>query len=108
FGEFYDDAQCNEMYDNCRHPKKRFDAKDDFVLAMQTVVESKERFKAAQIINTLRGNLTSILKTHSANLMTTWMEGTEKNESYWDNVIRQAVVQGYLERDIETYGVIKI
>lgn len=108
FGEYYDDVQCNEMCDNCRHPKKKFDAKEDFVLAMQTVVESKERFKAAQIINTLKGNLTSILKTHSANLMTTWMEGTEKNESYWDNVIRQAVVQGYLERDIETYGVIKI
>jgi ATP-dependent DNA helicase RecQ len=108
FGEEYDDTQCNGMCDNHRFPKKKFDAQDDFKLIFQTVIESAQRFKSQQIVNTLRGKLTSHLKTFSANQMSTWMEGKDQSEAHWDNVVRQAVVLGYLEKEIETYGLLKL
>jgi ATP-dependent DNA helicase RecQ len=108
FGEEFDEAGCNNMCDNHRFPKKKFEAKEDLLQVLETVKESTQRFKSQQIINTLRGNLTSVLKTHSANTMTHWMAGSEKTEAHWDNIIRQAIVQKYLDKDIETYGVLKI
>lgn len=108
FGEEYDDDQCNCMCDNHRHPKKKFDASEELEQILETVEESAQRFKAQQIINTLRGNLTAILKTFSANNMKHWNVLSDKSEAYIDNIIRQAVVQGYLDKDIETYGLLKI
>ena len=108
FGEEYNDHECNEMCDNHRFPKKKFDAQDDFKLIFQTVVESAQRFKSQQIVNTLVGKLTSHLKTFSANNMSTWMEGKDKSDAHWDNVIRQALVFGFLDKEIETYGLLKL
>jgi len=108
FGEEYDDGNCNEMCDNCRHPKKKFEAKDEFELVIRTALECKERFKGQQVINVLLGNLTSILKTHNATGISTWNKGHKHNEHQWDNIIRQVAVQGYLDKDIETYGVLKL
>lgn len=108
FGEAFDDSGCTDMCDNCRYPKKKFDASEEFELVLRTVKECKERFKAQQVINVLVGNLTSILKTHGAQNLSTWCEGKDRNEHQWDNIIRQVVVHGFLDKDIETYGVLKL
>ncbi len=108
FGEEYDESQCNGMCDNHRYPKTKFDAKEDLILVLQTIKESTQRFKSKQVINTLLGNLTSVLKTYSAKSMSTWLKGADKSEAHWDNVIRQGVVNGIIEREIETYGLLKI
>ena len=108
FGEKYDEHNCNNMCDNHRHPKKKFDAKEDMRLVIQTIIESTQRFKSQQIINTLLGEITAILKTHNAQNMSTWMKGKGKSQAFWDNVIRQGVVFGLIDKEIETYGLLKI
>ena len=108
FGEEFNEDDCNDMCDNHRHPKKRFDASEELEQILETIEESSQRFKSQQVINTLRGNLTAILKTFSAQNMKHWMVLKDKSEAFIDNIIRQAIVQGYLDKDIETYGVLKL
>ena len=108
FGEEFDEDNCNNMCDNHRHPKKKFDASEELEQILETVEESAQRFKSQQVINTLRGNLTAILKTYSATNMKHWMALKDNSEAFIDNIIRQAIVQGYLDKDIETYGVLKL
>jgi len=107
FGEFYDDSQCVDMCDNCRHPRKKYDAQDDFKLVLELVRDSNQKFKSPQLVNTLLGNLTAILKTHSANNLDQFGKGVEKGEKHWSYIVRQLIVQDYLNKDIESYGVLK-
>ena len=108
FGEEYDDSQCVNMCDNCRFPRKKYDAKEDLLMALQVVEESNEKFKSPQVANVLIGNMTAILKTHNAASMDNWSKGKEKKDKHWSYVIRQAIVQDYLDKDIESYGVLKL
>ncbi len=110
FGEEFNDAKCNEMCDNCRHPKQKFEAQDDLVLALKAVKESKEKHKIKDIINLLMGNLTSTGKSYKYNELKTWGEGVEadKDDKFWNAVLRQSVVNGFFSKDIENYGILKI
>lgn len=110
FGEEFDDVRCNGMCDNCRHPKKKFEAKDDLALALQAVVESKEKHKIKDIINILTGTLTATGKSYKHNALKTWGKGTEddKDEKFWQAVMRQAIVNNFLSKDIESYGVLRM
>ena len=108
FGEEYDDSQCVNMCDNCRFPRKKYDGKDDLLMALQVVEESNEKFKSPQVANVLIGNMTAILKTDNAASMDNWSKGKEKKDKHWSYVIRQAIVQDYLDKEIESYGVLKL
>lgn len=110
FGELYDDKNCNGMCDNCRHPKEKFDAKDDLELALECVLEMKEKHKIRDVIHVLMGTLTVTAKSYKHNELESWTKGIEddKEEKFWMAVLRQAVVNGYLSKDIENYGIIKV
>ncbi|MDF2449896.1 MAG: recQ [Bacteroidota bacterium] len=110
FGEEFNDAKCNEMCDNCRHPKQKFEAQDDLILAIRAVKESKEKHKVKDIINLLIGNLTATGKSYKHNELKTWGEGldTDKDDKFWNAVMRQAIVNGFFAKDIENYGLVKI
>ncbi len=110
FGEEFNDAKCNEMCDNCRHPKQKFEAQDDLILVIKAVKESKEKHKVKDIINLLMGNLTATGKSYKHNELKTWGEGVEhdKDDKYWNAVMRQAIVNGFFAKDIENYGLVKI
>jgi ATP-dependent DNA helicase RecQ len=110
FGEEFNDAKCNEMCDNCRHPKQKFEAQDDLILAIKAVKESKEKHKVKDIINLLIGNLTATGKSYKHNELKTWGEGVEadKDDKFWNAVMRQAIVNGFFAKDIENYGLVKI
>jgi ATP-dependent DNA helicase RecQ len=110
FGEEYDDSKCSDMCDNCRHPKQKFEAKDDLQLAIKAVVEAKEKHKIKDINNILMGVLTATAKTYKHNSFKTWGEGIEddKDDKYWLAVLRQAIVNGFLAKDIENYGIVKV
>jgi ATP-dependent DNA helicase RecQ len=110
FGEDYDDKNCNEMCDNCRHPKQKFEAKEDLELAIECVLESKEKHKAKDIINVLMGTLTATGKSYKHNSLESWGKGVEhdKDEKFWNAVVRQALVNGYFSKDIENYGLVKV
>lgn len=110
FGEEFNDEKCNEMCDNCRHPKQKFEAQDDLKLAIKAVKESKEKHKVKDIINLLMGNLTATGKSYKHNELKTWGEGVEhdKDDKFWNAVMRQAIVNGFFAKDIENYGLVKI
>ena len=110
FGEEFNDAKCNEMCDNCRHPKQKFEAKDDVALAIECVTESKEKHKIKDIINILTGNLTATGKSYKHDKLETWTKGLEddKDDKFWNAVLRQSVVNGFFTKDIENYGLLKL
>ncbi len=110
FGEEFEEKKCNEMCDNCRHPKQRFEAQDDLLLAIKAVKESKEKHKVKDIINVLMGTLTATGKSYKHNELKVWGEGVEhdKDDKFWNAVLRQAIVNGFFAKDIENYGLLKI
>lgn len=110
FGEEFDEANCNGMCDNCRHPKQRFEAKDDLSLAIEAVLEVKEKHKIRDVIHVLMGTLTATGKSYKHNTLESWGKGVEddKDEKFWNAVLRQVIVNGYLLKDIENYGLLKV
>lgn len=110
FGEEFEEAKCNGMCDNCRHPKQRFEAKEDLELALECVLEIKEKHKIKDVLNVLMGTLTATAKSYKHNKTESWARGLEddKDDRHWHSVLRQAVVNGYLSKDIENYGLIKV
>lgn len=110
FGEEFDAQRCNGMCDNCRHPRQSFEALEDLSLALKAVAEIKEKHKIKDVVNVLMGTLTSVAKTYKHNILSTWGEGVEhdKDEKFWQAVLRQAIVNGFLLKDIENYGLLKL
>jgi ATP-dependent DNA helicase RecQ len=110
FGEEFDAKGCNAMCDNCRHPKKSFEAKEDLELALECVLEVKEKHKIKDVINVLMGNLTATAKTYKHNALESWGKGIEhdKDDKFWQAILRQTIVNGFLAKDIENYGLLKI
>ncbi len=110
FGEEFEEKKCGEMCDNCRHPKQKFEAKDDLELVLECVLEIKEKHKLRDVINVLMSTLTATAKSYKHNLLESWGKGIEddKEEKYWQAIVRQANVNGFLIKDIEQYGVLKL
>lgn len=109
FGEEFEEEKCGKMCDNCRNPKQKFEAMDDIALAIEAVVAVKEKFKIKDIIDILLGNVTATTKSYKHNDLECFGKGAEddKDEKYWNAVIRQALVSGLLEKDVENYGILK-
>ncbi|MEO6305827.1 MAG: DNA helicase RecQ [Bacteroidia bacterium] len=110
FGEEFDEPKCAGMCDNCRHPKQKFEAKEDLELAIEAVLEIKERHKLKDVINVLMGTLTATAKTYKHNALETWGKGVDhdKDEKFWQAILRQAIVNGFFAKDIENYGLLRV
>ena len=107
FGEEYLEDNCGNC-DNCLHPKKSTDAKDLLVLALKTILLAKENFKMDIIIDILRGNETEFGLSHKHDQLETFGEGADVEETMWKAVFNQAMLSGYLRKEIENYGVLKL
>jgi ATP-dependent DNA helicase RecQ len=110
FGEEFDEANCGNMCDNCRNPKQKFEAMDDIALAIETILEVKEKFKVKDIIDILLGNTTSVTKAYKHSDLDCFGKGAEddKDEKHWNTVIREALVLCLLDKDVENYGILKV
>jgi ATP-dependent DNA helicase RecQ len=110
FGEEFEEKKCNGQCDNCRNPKQRFEAKEDLELVLEAVLDIKEKHKIRDVINVLMGTLTAVAKSYKHNTLDTWGKGIEdeKDEKYWQAILRQAIVNGFLMKDIENYGLLKV
>jgi ATP-dependent DNA helicase RecQ len=110
FGEEFEEKKCNEMCDNCRHPKQKFEAKEDLELVLEAAVEMKEKHKLRDVINVLMSTMTATAKSYKHNTLESWGKGIEddKEERFWQAIIRQAIVNGYLIKDIENYGLLRV
>ncbi len=110
FGEEFNEEGCGGMCDNCRNPKQKFEGMDDVALAIEAILDVKEKFKTKDIIHILLGDVTSTIKAYKHNELECYGKGAEdnKNEKYWNAIIRQALVSGLLEKDVENYGLLKV
>jgi ATP-dependent DNA helicase RecQ len=110
FGEEFEEQNCNGMCDNCRHPRQRFEAKEDLELAIECILEIREKHKIKDVINVLMGTLTATAKTYKHNNLECWGKGVDhdKDDRFWQAVLRQAIVNGFITKDIENYGLLKV
>jgi ATP-dependent DNA helicase RecQ len=108
FGEFFDSDQCTDMCDNCKFPREQVEAKDQISLLLETIKESKERHKARYIIQLLTGTESVEVKTYKDDELEVFGAGKEFDDKFWNSAIRQSTVLGLLQKEIETYGTLKI
>ena len=107
FGEEYLEDNCGNC-DNCLNPKKKVKAKELLSAVLEVVGTLKEKFKAEYIVNMLVGNETSEIQSYKHNELEIFGSGSDEEEKTWNAVIRQALIAGYLAKDIENYGLLKI
>jgi ATP-dependent DNA helicase RecQ len=105
FGEEYEQDNC-EACDNCLHPKTQFEGQDYVVSMLETVLAVKEKHKADHIAKILAGTLNSAIKSYKHHKLETFGIDEEKDERFWNMVIRQALINKLLTKDIENYGLL--
>jgi len=107
FGEEYHKENC-EACDNCLHPKSQFEGNEAVASVLETILAVKEKFKADHIANILSGKVTSAIKSYRHHKLEFFGIGEEKDEKFWNMVIRQALIAKFLTKDIENYGLLKL
>ena len=107
FGEEYLQENC-EACDNCLHPKTQFEGNDYVVSVLEAVLAVKEKFKADHIANILSGKINSAIKSYKHHKLEIFGTGEEKDEKFWNMVVRQALIAKFLAKDIENYGLLKL
>lgn len=107
FGEHYPEENCQNC-DNCLNPKPKFDGQEEILLLLQTVLAVKEKFKAKHVINIITGTGSSTIKSYKHDELEQYGEGNDKDEKHWNAVVRQALINGFLAKDIENYGLLKV
>ena len=107
FGETYTEENCRNC-DNCLNPKKQVEAKDSLCAVIETIMAVKENFKSDYIIDVLLGKETSEVLAHRHEELEVFGSGEGEDEKMWNAVIRQALIAGYLSKDVENYGLLKI
>ena len=107
FGEEYTEENCGNC-DNCLNPKKQVEAQDMLCAVLDTVIALKEKFKADHVIDVLMGKETSEILSYNQDELEVFGCGQGEDEKKWATVIRQALIAGYLDKDIENYGLLKI
>lgn len=108
FGEQFDEDNCQEMCDNCRHPKERVDVTEDAVLAIKAVKELDENYDIRIMVDFVRGYPSKVIKDFSFDKRPLYAAGKEQDATYWNSVFRQTILNNLLRKDIETYGLLKI
>ncbi len=107
FGEEYADDNCGNC-DNCLNPKKQVEAQDLLCTVLDAVIALKEKFKADHVIDVIKGKETTEILSYHQDELEVFGSGEGEDEKVWATVIRQALIGGYLDKDIENYGLLKI
>jgi ATP-dependent DNA helicase RecQ len=110
FGEEFDSetGEGADMDDNVRNPKSKVEARDQVVKLLEVVRDTKHLYKSKEIIFTLIGKINATIKAHKTDAQKFFGTGSDFEERYWMALIRQVLVDGYLSKDIETYGILKL
>jgi len=107
FGEEYMEENCGSC-DNCSHPKKQVEAQELLVLILETICALKEKFKAEYVVNVLKGVETEDIKSYGHDELEQFGTAQEEDENFLQAIIRQAMLAGLVEKDIENYGLLKM
>ena len=106
-GETYKEDNCGNC-DNCLNPKKQVEAQDLLCTVIETVLAVKEKFKAEYVIDVILGKETTEVLDHKHEELEVFGSGTGEEDKLWNAVIRQALIAGYLSKDVENYGLLKV
>ena len=107
FGEEYDKDNCGNC-DNCLHPRKRTEQKDNLLLALQTILAVKENFRKEHIVHILRGEENEAISSHNHDKLEQFGAGADVEDTMWDAIFIQAGLDGYIEKEVESYGSLKL
>ena len=106
FGEEYEKENCGHC-DNCKHPKERIEAKDEVVIALKAIKALEERFATDYVVQIISGKLTPQIQMFRHDALDVFASGNDKDNHFWNSLIRQLILEGLLKKDIEEYGVLK-
>lgn len=107
FGEEYHQENCGNC-DNCLHPKEKREGKDALLIILKAVVAIKEAFQQPYLIDFVKGRSTYEIVSHKHDQLEEFGSGEDEDPKIWNPVIRQALIAGYLDKEVENYGVLKI
>ena len=107
FGEDYPKDNCGNC-DNCLHPKTKIEAQDQLVITLQAILSVKENFRSDYIIDFITGKETDEILAHHHEELENFGAGADDDEKVWNPVIRQALIAGYLKKEVENYGLLKV
>ena len=107
FGEVYPKDNCGNC-DNCLHPKTEIEAENQLVVVLKAILEIKENFRADYVIDFITGKETDEILAHHHDELESFGAGADDDEKIWNPVIRQALIAGYLIKEVENYGLLKV
>ena len=107
FGEEFEHDTCG-MCDNCVHPKEQFDGTEQLIHALQAVIQTDQRFEINHIVNVLIGKSSQHVKSYSHDQVEVFGYGKDEDEIFWKSVLRQALFNELLIKDIENPGIFKL
>jgi ATP-dependent DNA helicase RecQ len=107
FGEQFDKENCGNC-DNCRNPKEKIEVKNRVVIVLKTIKALEERFGAEYVVNIITGKTNPQITTYRHNQLDIFGEGKEFDAHFWNSLIRQMMLEGLIEKDIEEYGLLKV
>ena len=107
FGEEYTEENCGAC-DNCLHPKRQFDGREEMAMVIDLVQSLPERFKMEHLSNILAGEMNSIIKSYHHDRLESFGSGKDHTVRFWNAVIHQGMILGLLHKDIESYGLITV
>ncbi len=108
FGEEYEPDNCGSC-DNCLHPKVKIEAKDALLVVLKAIVAIKEDFRTDYVIDFVEGKEdNNDILAHKHNLLEDFGAGEDMDNKLWNPVIRQALISGYIKKDVENYGILKL
>lgn len=108
FGEKYTEDNCGGKCDNCKHPKELIEAKGEAVIALKAIRALEERFPITYMIPVIVGKLNPQIKMYRHEERPEFGTGKDKDEHFWNSLIRQMILENLIKKDIEDYGVLKI
>ena len=107
FGETYTEENCGAC-DNCLHPKKQFDGREEMAMVIELIQSLPERFKMEHLANILSGEMNSLIKSYRHDKLEFYGAGKDHSVKFWSAVIHQGLILHFLHKDIESYGLISV
>ena len=107
FGELYNKENCGNC-DNCLHPRKKIEAMNQMVIALKAILAIKENFRSDYVIDFITGKETDEIVAHKHQDLEEFGSGEDDDEKIWNPLLRQALIAGYLKKEVENYGLLKL
>lgn len=108
FGENFDAKRCDNKCDNCAQPKEKINGKDYIYLALSAVNELKEQFTIPYLVKVILGKKSQDIADFKHDKSEVFGKGTDKDDLFWNSILRQCILNNFLTKDIEQYGVLKL